>query len=133
MKEKALENFKNGYSCSEAIVKAAADSGLVNHTLIPVATPFSGGISSGCLCGAVAGIQLVIGATKGRYDNTSSPNEAKSLAKHAMDKFKEKHKFTCCKALTAGLEMSSPERKQNCCKLVCDCAEILEEISKTHA
>lgn len=133
MKNKAVENFKTGYSCSESIVKAAADCGLVSHDLIPAATPFSGGISSGCLCGAVAGMQLVIGATNGRKDNTTSPNEAKTLAKLSMDKFKEKHKFTCCKALTAGLEMSSPERKQHCCSLVNDCAEILEEICKVNA
>ena len=132
MKNKAIENFKNGYSCSESIVKAAADCGLVNHNLIPLATPFSGGISSGCLCGAVAGMQLVIGATMGRQDNSQSPNEAKTCAKIAMEKFKELHKVTCCRALTAGLDMASPERKQHCCKLVNDCAEILEEICKTH-
>ncbi len=131
MKNKAVENFKNGYSCSESIVKAAADTGLVNHNLIPVATPFSGGISSGCLCGAVAGMQLVIGAIKGRQDNTTSPTEAKTTAKLSMDKFKELHKVTCCRALTAGLDFASPERKQHCCTLVNDCAEILEEICKT--
>ena len=129
MKNIAVENFKSGYSCSESIVKAA-DCGMVNHNLIPVATPFSAGISSGCLCGAVAGMQLVIGVIKGRQDNTSSPNEAKSMAKLAMEKFKAKHKVTCCRALTAGLDMASPERKQHCCKLVNDCAEILEEICK---
>ena len=133
MKDKAVENFKNGYSCSESIVKAAADAGLVNHNLLPVATPFSGGISSGCLCGAVAGMQLVIGAMKGRQDNTTSPNEAKTMAKIAMDKFKEIHKITCCKALTAGLDMASPERKQHCCSLVNDCAQILEEVIKVTA
>lgn len=132
MKNKAIENFKSGYSCSESIVKAAADIGLVSHDLIPIATPFSGGISSGCLCGAVAGMQLVIGALQGRNDNTTSPNEAKTSAKLAMDKFKEKHKVTCCRALTAGLEMASPQRKEHCCTLVNDCAEILEEICKTN-
>lgn len=132
MKNNAVENFKNGYSCSEAIVKAAADNELVTQNLLPLATPFSGGISSGCLCGAVAGMQLVIGAKMGRLDNTTSPNEAKKLAKLAMDKFKEKHKVTCCKALTAGLDMMSPERKQHCCTLVNDCAVILEELCNTH-
>ena len=132
MKNKAVENFKNGYSCSESIVKAAADLGLVNHNLIPVATPFSGGISSGCLCGAVAGMQLVIGAMLGRQDNSTSPNEAKSNAKLAMDKFKELHKVTCCRALTAGLDMTSPQRKEHCCKLVNDCAEIIEEICSSN-
>ena len=128
MKNKAVENFKSGYSCSESIVKAAADYGLVSQELIPVATPFSAGISSGCLCGAVAGMQLVIGAMKGRKDNTTSPNEAKALSKLSMDKFKDLHKVTCCRALTAGLDMASPQRKEHCVKLVYECAEILEEI-----
>ena len=128
MKEKAVEYFLNqGYSCSESVVKAAVDAGLVNENLVPVATPFSGGISSGCLCGAIAGMQLVIGARTGRRSAAESTN-ARQLAKYSVDKFKEKNKVTCCRALTAGLEMHSPERKQHCCKMVSDCAEILEEL-----
>ena len=53
------------------------------------------------------------------------------MAKLAMEKFKASHKVTCCRALTAGLDMASPERKQHCCQLVNDCAEILEEVCKT--
>jgi len=131
MREKAIENFlKNGYSCSESVVKTAADTGLVNQNLVPLATPFSGGMGSGCLCGAVAGMQLVIGALKGRHDNSESPQEAKALAKQAIEKFKAAHKFTCCKALSAGFEMGSPERKQNCCKFVGECAQILAELTE---
>lgn len=129
MKEKAVNYFyKQGFSCSESVVKAAAECGIVNDTLVPVATPFSGGMSSGCLCGAVAGMQIVIGAKTGRFDSSLSPAHSKSLAKEAVAKFKEKNKFTCCKALTSGMDMASPERKQHCCKMVSDCAEILEEI-----
>ena len=60
MKEKAIENYKNGYSCSESVVKAAIDSRLCDESLLACATPFSAGMSSGCLCGAVAGAQLVL-------------------------------------------------------------------------
>ena len=128
MKEKAVEYFLNqGYSCSESVVKAAVDAGLVNESLVPVATPFSGGMGSGCLCGAVSGMQLVIGARKGRHDS-SEMTDAKALAQEAVAKFKERNKFTCCKALKAGFEMHSPERKQHCAKMVSDGAEILEEI-----
>ena len=131
MKEKAVENFmQKGYSCSESVVKAAADKGLVNQNLVQLATPFSGGMGIGCLCGAIAGMQLVIGALKGRQDSSQSAIEARACAKLAVEKFKELHKFTCCKALTAGLEMGSAERKQNCKKLVSSCAQILEEITE---
>lgn len=129
MKSKAVEYFFNqGYSCSEAVVKAAADVELVNQNLVPLATPFSGGISSGCLCGAIAGMELVIGAVCGRHDNSESSLEAKNLAKQSIIEFKERNKYTCCRALTAGMSMASSERKEHCCKMVCDAAEILERL-----
>ena len=126
--KKAVEYFSQGYSCSESIIKAAIDKGLVHESVLPLATPFSGGIGSGCLCGAVAGIQLIIGSQFGRDDNERNGKKARELAKKAIKMFKEKNKFTCCKALTAGFEMASPERKQHCKKMVEDCASIIEEI-----
>lgn len=132
IKEKAIENFlQKGYSCSESVVKAAADTGIVNQNLVPLATPFSGAMGAGCLCGAIAGMQLVIGALKGRHDNSQSPAEARALAKQAIEAFKAQHKVTCCRVLSAGFEMGSPERKQNCCKFITTCAEILEDLKAT--
>ncbi len=59
MKEKAVNFYKQGYSCSESIILASIDEGLCDKNLLSVATAFSGGMSSGCLCGAVAGAQMV--------------------------------------------------------------------------
>ena len=50
MKENAIKYFKSGYSCSESIVKAASEAGLCSAELLPIATSFSGGMSSGCVC-----------------------------------------------------------------------------------
>jgi len=126
--KKATEYFLNGYSCSESIVKAAIDKGLVHESVLPLASGFSGGMGNGCLCGAVAGTQLVTGALYGRDDKGRNGLKARELAKKAVEKFKEKNRVTCCKALTAGLIMASPERKQHCIKMVRDCAEIIEEL-----
>lgn len=128
MDKKATEYFKQGYSCSESMIKAAIDEGLVPKELLPVATSFSGGMGSGCLCGAVAGAQIIIGAVHGKDDNERTGIKARELAKKFIEEFKNKNKFTCCKALTAGLDMSSPERKQNCARLVNDCATIVKTI-----
>lgn len=128
--KKATEFFMQGYSCSESIVKAAIEKGLVNENILPLASPFSGGLSSGCLCGAVAGMQLVFGAMFGRDDKKSNGMVARQLAKKSIEMFKEKNKFTCCKALTAGYDMASAERKQHCVKMVETCAEIIEELIK---
>lgn len=122
MKEKfvnmAIENFKNGFSCSESVVKAAMDLGLVHESLFHTSTVFSGGMSSGCLCGAVAGAQMVLGSVYGK--------EARAYAKIFMDKFKEIHKVTCCRILTKDYkDFHSPERKLHCHKMVGTASEIL--------
>ena len=123
IKEKAVKYFKSGYSCSESVVQAAIDEGLCNECLLPSATSFSGGMSSGCLCGAVAGSQMVLGAIYGR-------EKAREVAKQFIEKFKKSHKATCCRILSAGFEFGSKERKENCTNLVYDCCLILEDMIK---
>ena len=125
---KATEYFNNGYSCSESIIMELADKGVVPRELLSLATPFSGGIGSGCLCGAIAGAQLVIGYLFGRENNQGNNNIARALAKEFMDEFKKKHRVTCCRILTSGLDMASPERKAHCTNMVEDCSQILNHI-----
>ena len=128
MKEKAINYYKQGYSCSESVVHAAIDAGLCDKSLLAISTAFSGGMSSGCLCGAVAGAQMILGSNFGKGNAQNNEESARAKAKEFMDKFKNNHKATCCKVLTAGLEFGSPERKQNCTSLVGECAEILDNI-----
>lgn len=127
---KAVEYFKQGYSCSESIVMEAIDQGLVSNDLLPVATSFSGGMGSGCLCGAIAGAQMVIGSLFGRENSKQNEVSARIKAKQFIEEFKKNHKATCCRILTSGMEMSSPERKAHCANMVNDCSKILEEIIK---
>ncbi len=122
--ELACEYFTNGYSCSESVVKAFSDAGMVSEELIGVATSFSGGMSSGCLCGAVAGSQMVIGALHGK----DKDNQARALAKKFIDRFRAEKKATCCRFLSVGYEFSSPERKAKCTEYVKFCTEILKEL-----
>ncbi|HBH18011.1 MAG TPA: hypothetical protein DDX14_03570, partial [Cyanobacteria bacterium UBA9579] len=72
-KENAVNLFQQGYSCSESVVRAAYQSGLIDknidiESLNKVASVFSGGMGNGCLCGAVAGAQMIIGVILGRED-----------------------------------------------------------------
>ncbi len=128
MKNKAVENYSQGFSCSESVVKAAIDAGLCDKSLMPCATAFSRGMSSGCLCGAIAASQLILGYNFGRENEQSNTVCAREKAKEFIDEFKKKHKVTCCRALTAGLEGAA--RKEHCTQLVGDCAEILENLIK---
>lgn len=124
-KNLAVDYFKNGYSCSESIAQAAVDLGLTNKDLVSVATSFSGGMSSGCLCGAVAGAQMIIGLLYGKYKD----NTARAKAKEFYDKFTSVHKVTCCKVLTKDFkDFHSPERRNHCINMVEFCAKTLDEM-----
>lgn len=127
MKEDVIKYYMNGYSCSESIVQYAIDKGLCPQELLPCATSFSAGMSSGCVCGAVAGAQIVLGYIYGRDNKFSNEVCARQKAKELVEKFKERNKVTCCKVLTAKLE--GMQRKEHCCKMVSDSAEILEELA----
>lgn len=124
MKNKAIEYFVNGgCSCSESIVKAAIEEGLCPKEFFPAATAFSGGMSSGCVCGTVAAAQMISG-----FNN---PENARANAKFIVDEFKKRNKVTCCRVLSAGFEGMA--KKQHCSKYVADVCEILEEVVKVKA
>ena len=130
--ETSTELFKQGYSCSEAVIRAAYENNLIDKNidiefLNQMASSFSGGMGeSGCLCGAVAGAQMVIGSIFGRKDKSDSPKNIKTISGKFIEKFKEKRKATCCKVLSAKYDFNSSERRQNCVGIVGDVAEILE-------
>lgn len=128
IKDKALEYFKNGYSCSESIVQACIDEGLCSSELLPCATTFSAGMSSGCACGAVTGAQLVLGYLFGRNNRFSNQVFAREKAAALVEEFKKRNKVLCCKILCLGFEGSA--KKEHCSKFVNDAAEILEELAK---
>ena len=116
---------EKGYSCSESIAKAAVDLGLVDENFINTATAFSGGMGSGCLCGAVAGSQMVIGLLFGKFKD----NSARIKAKEFYKRFTDTHKVTCCKVLTKNFEdFHGADRKSHCINMVYDCSKILDEI-----
>lgn len=128
LKEKAIEYFMNGYSCSESVVQAASDEGLCDNSLLPVATSFSGGMSSGCVCGALAAAQIISGYNFGRDNSKGNPQEARERAKFLVDEFKKRNGATCCKVLSGGRQ--GIERKIHCQKMVGDACELVEEMFK---
>ena len=117
---KAIEYFKNGNSCSESIIRYAIEKGLCPENFFPVATAFSGGMSSGCLCGTIAAIQMIAGF--------NDPQNARTNAKYIVEEFKKRNKVTCCRILSAGYEGMA--KKEHCSKYITDAWEILEEVLK---
>lgn len=125
---KAAEFFNQGYSCSESIIMWAIEEGLLPEEVLPCATSFSGGMSSGCLCGAIAGSQMVIGYLYGRNNKFGNDVVARAKAKEFIQKFTEKYKATCCRVLTRGMDMASAERKAHCANMVEECSKLLKEV-----
>ena len=130
---KAAEYFNNGYSCSESMIKWAIDEGLVSNELLPAATSFSGGMGVGCLCGAVAGAQMILGAQFGRENKVGNELIARAKAKELAQRFMEKHGATCCRVLTRGMEFSGPNRKAHCTNMVDECQSLVEELIQIEA
>ena len=125
---KAVEYFINGNSCSESIILSSIEKGLCDESLLPMATPFSGGIGSGCLCGAVSGSIMVIGHRFGKNNRYQNPVIAKELAKRFISEFKETHKATCCRVLSGKFDFYSPERKSHCANMVEFCENCLNKL-----
>ncbi|MCM1338641.1 MAG: C-GCAxxG-C-C family protein [Muribaculaceae bacterium] len=128
LKDRALELFKNGYSCSESIVQACIENGLCPADMLPCATTFSAGMSSGCVCGTIAASQMVLGYIFGRNNKFGNQTSAREKAAEFVEEFKNKHKVTCCRVLSAGFEGSA--KKEHCKKFVAEACDILEELIK---
>lgn len=131
--------FNQGYSCSESVIRGAYEAKILDQnldieSLNQAVSPFSAGMGeSGCICGAVASAQIVLGLIFGRKDSSVSPKEMKTISKSFVDKFKEKRKATCCRVLTAGFDFHSPERRDNCAEIVQDVTALLEEHIKEYS
>lgn len=129
MKEQAVNYYVNqGYSCAESVIKAASDAGLCPKELLSCATAFSGGMASGCVCGAVAAAQIVNGYNFGHENSKGNEVAARENAAKIVEEFKKRNKVTCCRVLSKGFE--GVERKAHCSKFVSDACEILEELVK---
>ncbi|MFR1672864.1 MAG: C-GCAxxG-C-C family protein [Candidatus Gastranaerophilaceae bacterium] len=128
MEKQAINYFKSGYSCSESVIRAAIDEGLCDPVLLSCATSFSGGISSGCLCGTVAAAQMILGFNFGRDNLKNNEICAREKAKEFMTRFKEKNKVTCCRVLSSGYEGLA--KKEHCSKFVADACEIIQDLVK---
>lgn len=132
IKTTAENYYRNGdYYCSEAIVKTIKDKfGLpVSDDVIAMASGFPVGIGgSGCTCGAVVGGIMALGLFFGRTEpKDTKVNKTMALSKELHDTFKGKHKNLCCRVLTKGMTLGSPEHMEQCISLT---GEVAEETAK---
>jgi len=124
--------YRDGdYYCSEAIVKTIKDEFELPLTddVIMMASGFPVGMGgSGCTCGAVVGGIMAIGLFFGRTQaKDTKVTKAMALANELHNIFKERHKNLCCRILTKGMNLGSPEHMKQCIFLT---GEVAEEAAK---
>lgn len=122
IKTTAETYYKNGdFYCSEAVVKTIKDAFELDYSddVVKLASGFPVGIGgSGCVCGAIAGGVMALGMVFGRSAaKNKAVDKTMRLSKELHDRFKDAHKFTCCRALTKGMSLGSDIHMRQCVAL----------------
>jgi len=139
--EKAVDCFKEGFMCSQALLSAyAGELGMDHQTALKVSAAFGGGMGRmGEICGAVTGAFMVIGLKYGRIEVSDARSHEKTneLVREFSDKFRSLNGSINCRVLL-GCDLNTKEgirtfvdkklRDTLCAKFVSDAAEIVGEL-----
>ena len=144
--EKAVELFKAGYNCSQAVFTAFAGLyGLDRETSLRISASFGGGIGRmRQTCGAACGMFLLAGLENGATDASDQTGKGNNykLVQELAKQFKEKNGSIICAELL-GLtnkehtetnpDQRTPEyyKKRPCTEMVREAATIYAEFLKT--
>jgi C_GCAxxG_C_C family probable redox protein len=110
--EKAVADFRQGFTCSQAVLAAFSDQfGLGRMTALKIAGGFGGGIGrTAGTCGAVTGAVMVLGlkysATQG--DDREAKENTHRMVREFIERFTGRNNSIVCKELL-GCDISTPE------------------------
>ena len=94
--------YDQGYNCAQAILMAT--TGRDDAELLEICEAYGAGLQeSGCLCGAVNGGVMAL-ALCGKGKRTAE----------LVASFRQRHRTTCCKGLTAEYKWNSCEHLASC-------------------
>ena len=142
--ELAVENFKQGYNCSQAVVVAFCDrTGMTPQYAARLSSSFGGGMGRMReVCGAVSGMLLVAGLLYG-YDipgDEVSKRAHYHLVQELAGKFREREQSIVCREILKN-PPSDPNptprneefyKKRPCARLVALAAQILDDYIREH-
>ena len=137
---KAVEMFRNGCACSQAIFGVYGPPlGVPRELAIRIAAGFAGGMRMGETCGAVTGALMVLGLEAGNTDpqNKAAKDACYDLAAQFARRFTERQGTIICRQLT-GFDLNDPESllqaresgvfEERCPRFVQASAQILEHM-----
>jgi C_GCAxxG_C_C family probable redox protein len=137
--DKAVESFKNGLNCSQAVLFTCGPAlGLDEKTCIKIAAPFGGGIGHiQEVCGAVSGAAMAIGLKHGEgTDQRDKRDRVIGLTQEFIEEFRKRNGFIRCRDLLnfdittrSGLLKAREQGTFNvCADYVRSAVEILEKM-----
>lgn len=140
--ERAVELFKQGYNCSQAVFAAFCDEfGMDEKTALKVSAGLGGGVGRlREVCGTVTGAAMVAGMFYGATDGDDRESKAKTykVVQQIAQEFKMNNPSIVCRELL-GLDSAElspvPEsrtgeyyKKRPCVQLVEDSAKAVDKI-----
>lgn len=139
-KDDALALFNAGFSCSQAVAGAYAESlGVKKADALRMSAPLGGGIGrSGQTCGAVTGALMALGMKHGMIEPDAQAKERMYLiAQEFLKRVSARHGSLLCKDLLAA-DISTPEGRASmkardthatvCAPLIAEITVILDEM-----
>jgi len=143
-KEIAMQNFYEGYNCTQSVVLAFEDLFDIDRdTLLTMVSPFGGGMGRlREVCGSVSGMFFVLGHLCGYSDPKDKEKKAQLYARvqELAGRFEEKNGSIVCRellGLTEKKQAPTPDdrtaeyyKKRPCPELIGMAAEILDEYLK---
>lgn len=119
IRARAEEYYRKGeFYCSEAVVKTVVEELEIDAPAeaVKMASGLPVGMGGmGCTCGALTGGILTIGLVYGRTEGKDpSVDRAMALSAKLYQIFCQRHKVSCCKVLTKGMEKGSKEHMEQC-------------------
>lgn len=142
--EKAIEYFKQGYNCAQAVAMAfSGELGMDEKAVARMTSSFGGGMGRMReVCGAVSGMLFVLGTLYG-YDN---PEDDKEKMTHYANvqalagEFRERVGSIICREILKNPPTDpcpTPRneefyRKRPCARMVYNAAEIMERYMQEH-
>ncbi|MBN1288603.1 MAG: C_GCAxxG_C_C family protein [Actinobacteria bacterium] len=96
--ERAVELFRSGMNCAEAVLASNMETLGIEEEWIPgVASGFGEGIAgTGQVCGALSGAIIVLGWAYGKDSGEDGVQRVYELGQKLVDEFVEEHVTTSC-------------------------------------
>lgn len=126
-KEKAVEYYRNGYNCAQAVICAYCDLWQADtDTVYRLSESYGGGMGQlGEVCGAVTGMFSAVGLknSAGLKEPGTTKKSTYGMVKELAAEFKDKHNTIYCRDLLADESRPKQEICEGCVADACDIIE----------